>query len=360
MPRPGVKLGCATIVFCLLAAAVVGLSNFSWMGGGDRSAPILSVERTLAAHVDLDAAHPSAVQRFTVKSMDAGHLSLSAHAAPGFGIVSLTILVGDGTSLTESWDEFRGGGGNGVELIDSTGADVDLSRQFVALVELADPNPARPVPVDLTMTARSDFVGSMATPAATLTAPPDFALSVVAVSPISTASVSKVRASYQETIQVAAGPSQRVLRLEMSGAALPVSAGGSGQPMIVATVMAYTMSGTGGEMYVHGAIQPLSAPIAWSFTGSSEERYADANRGSGGDPSPACKSSGGSCHVDLAIDLQSQGYVYPLGSASPDNVPMTVTFEVDAIDFLIGVPVVPDGAAMSLTSVPAVTSPNAS
>ena len=91
MPRPGVKLGCATIVFCLLAAAVVGLSNFSWMGGGDRSAPILSVERTLAAHVDLDAAHPSAVQRFTVKSMDAGHLSLSAHAAPGFGIVSLTI-----------------------------------------------------------------------------------------------------------------------------------------------------------------------------------------------------------------------------------------------------------------------------
>ena len=180
------------------------------------------------------------------------------------------------------------------------------------------------------------------------------------MSPISTASVSKVRASYQETIQVAAGPSQRVLRLEMSGAALPVSAGGSGQPMIVATVMAYTMSGTGGEMYVHGAIQPLSAPIAWSFTGSSEERYADANRGSGGDPSPACKSSGGSCHVDLAIDLQSQGYVYPLGSASPDNVPMTVTFEVDAIDFLIGVPAVPDGAAMSLTSVPAVTSPNAS
>jgi hypothetical protein len=350
MPRPGIKFGCAVVVLFILAYAAVGLSNTEWMGGGDRSIPNLSVERTLTANVDLDAAHPSAIQRFTIESAAAGQISLRAHANPGIGVVSLTLLTSEGTGSSEAWNYFKGGSGNDVEMGGPSGTDVDLSHQFMALVELVDPSPVRAVPVELTITARSDFVGTLATPYATPTLPSEFNLSVVAAGPISTAGVSRIRASYQETIQVTGGPSHRVLRLAISGAALPVSAGGSGRPLIVATVIAYAMPGSGGEMNVHGAIQPGSIPIAWNFSGTSDERYADTNRGSGGDMSAECPNSGGSCQVDLSIDLETVGNVWSTGSASPENAPMTVTFEVDAIDFLIGEPVVPAGASISLTS----------
>jgi hypothetical protein len=314
--------------------------------------PSLTAERTMTAYVSLDADHPQAIQRFSVTAADAGNPDLLAVARTNGRDVGLTILADDGGSLSESWNDYRTGPSDNLQFPGPAGQVPARSRQYLALVELPDPSPPGAVAVTLTVIARAVFIGPMSTPAPSPTIPPDFDMAVTAAGPFATTAVSRIQASYRETIQSGAGPLHRTLRLNLSGAAAPASAGGSGHPLLVVRPVAYTMPSYGGEYAVHGTVGPIADQIIWGFSGSIYERSADVS-GTGGDPSSQCRPAGAAaCQADLTIDLDAEGEAFLRGSAPPEPETLTLTFEVLAIDYLIGAPSVPAGAGITLTVLP--------
>ncbi len=316
--------------------------------------PTPDVERSLTAEVSLDASHPIAVQAFSI-SMSHGapdELLGDATVTTYPDRVGLTILADDGRTLTvTSYTGTR----TRVVFVDKDYRQSLRPGRYLAVVELMDPTPADSFSVTLKVNAIARFQSS-----GRLTDPPSgFELSVEPIGRITTRTVTVLRASYRETIQVAAGDSERTLRLRLAGAALPVAAGGTGHVFMTLAPEGYTVSRPTARIIVAGSMDSPSASLDWIFDGPGINSPPTYFGLVGGDPTPACVRSNDACESDITIkfrpELMDLGYYDE--SASPSSTASTapgaseqstVTFVVEVWAYLLDAPSVPAGATVTL------------